>query len=144
MGAIVGVVVVLFGIFWTIGASNMSNQMKSHGFPGGGSGIAEIFPLFGVLFVIVAICGVIYNVVNAGSRNRMSQYDITSHREESDPLNKIIAQRHPVPPTPVRKAPVTSQPTAEARLAQLEKLRAQGLISEEEHAAQRQRVLNEI
>jgi len=76
MGVIVGIAVAIFGVIWTIGAA-------STGAPGG-------FALFGVVFVIIAIVGVIYNFYNATQKNRMSTFDITTGSEESDPIAQAL------------------------------------------------------
>ncbi len=76
MGAIGGIVVAVFGVFWTIMAASM--------------GAPFIFPLFGIIFIAMAIVGVVYNYKNATSKNRMSIYDITDADEEPDPFNKYL------------------------------------------------------
>ena len=83
MGAVSSAVAVIFGIFWTITAASM-------GAPG-------FFPLFGVLFIIIGIIQVIYNLKNATGKNRFSQFDITDSNEEPDPLNKMIRERENEP-----------------------------------------------
>lgn len=76
MGVIGGIIAVIFGIFWTISAASI--------------GSPPIFPLFGVLFIVVAVVNIIYNYKNATGKNRMSIYDITDADEEPDPFNKYI------------------------------------------------------
>ena len=76
MGAVGGIAAVIFGIFWTIQASSM-------GAPG-------IFPVFGIVFCLVGIAGVIYNLVNATGKNRMSTFDVTRDDEESDPIARAL------------------------------------------------------
>ena len=73
MGAAGSVIVVVFGIFWTITAASM-------GAPG-------FFPLFGVLFVILGIVQAVYHFKNATGDNRYSSFDIVDDYEEPDPLN---------------------------------------------------------
>ena len=73
MGAMGSVIAVIFGIFWTIAAASM-------GAPG-------IFPLFGVLFVILGIVQAVYHFKNATGENRYSSFDIVESGEEPDPLN---------------------------------------------------------
>ncbi|MBR2155424.1 MAG: zinc ribbon domain-containing protein [Clostridia bacterium] len=73
MNAIGAVISVIFGIFWTIAAISM-------GAPG-------MFPLFGVLFIIMGIVNAVYHYKNATGENRYSAYDITEEGEEPDPLN---------------------------------------------------------
>lgn len=69
-------IVAVFGVFWTITSINM--------------GAPILFPLFGILFVIMAIVQAIYNYKNATGKNRMSLYDITEENEEIDPLQKYV------------------------------------------------------
>lgn len=69
MGGVGGIVVAIFGVIWTIGALSM--------------GAPPFFALFGLLFVVMAIAGVVYNFYNATSRNRMSSFDVTTDGEES-------------------------------------------------------------
>jgi len=78
---------------------------------------------------------VIYHLQNTAGANRFSAYDITTSREEFDPLRKILSQ------TP---GTATDAAATESRLRQLEGLKSKGLVSETEYAAQRQRILNEI
>ena len=76
MGGIGGIAVAIFGVIWTVGAASM-------GAPG-------FFVLFGVVFIIMAIAGVIYNLYNATQKNRMSTFDITSGSEELDPIARAM------------------------------------------------------
>jgi hypothetical protein len=128
MGVVMGVVVVLFGIFWTVTAFQIPRESP---FPI----IGVVFPLFGILFVICAVMGVLYNFRNATGRNRFSAFDITSPREESDPLDQFLGNS---------SSPCSESATTEARLRQLESLKTRGLITEAEHAAQRQRILSQV
>lgn len=93
-----------------------------------------IFPLFGVLFVIIGIINVVYNLSNATSQNRFSSWDITSSEEESDSLNDIFG------PRTLHSSPEST----ESKLRELSALKAKGLLSDAEYAAQRQRILNSI
>lgn len=80
MGALGSVVMAVVGLLWTIMASSM-------GAPG-------IFPLFGVLFIIIAVVNGIYNYKNATGKNRYSTFDITEDGEETDPLQQRFGQLH--------------------------------------------------
>lgn len=73
MGGIMSICMGLFGVLWTVVVA------------GSGGGI---FALFGVIFIIIAVVQAIYNFTNAASENRFSEYDITDHGEEIDPLNE--------------------------------------------------------
>ncbi len=75
MGFIGSIVSVVFGVFWTIAAANM--------------GAPAMFPLFGVVFVIIGILNAAYNYKNATGKNRFSEYDIVSGNEEIDPFNEL-------------------------------------------------------
>jgi hypothetical protein len=72
MGAIGGVAVAVVGVGWTLMAVRM--------------GAPVFFALFGVVFVFLALVGVIYNLFNATQKNRMSAFDVTSDDDEPDPI----------------------------------------------------------
>jgi hypothetical protein len=74
MGGIGSAAAVIFGIVWVIAAASM-------GAPG-------IFPLFGVIFIVIGIVQAVYHFKNATSENRYSAFDITDENEEPDPLNE--------------------------------------------------------
>ena len=75
-GAVMGVVVAVFGIFWTIMAVSM--------------GAPIIFPLFGLVFIALAVGQAIHHYKNATGKNRTSLYDITEEGEEPDRLERYI------------------------------------------------------
>ena len=131
MGAVGGIVAVVFGIFWTVMAFSMTRDSP---FPL----VGVLFPLLGVVFVVMGIINVFYNAHNAHNatgENRFSEFDITSPSEESDPLDDFV------------KGNSTGNATdgeISERLAKVEKLREQKLISEEEYFEQRDRILSEI
>lgn len=79
MRAIGAVIAVVFGIFWTIAAASM--------------GAPAMFPLFGILFIIIGIVNAVYHFKNATGENRYSVYDITDESEEPDPLNVRFGQQ---------------------------------------------------
>ena len=79
MSGIACVFSALFGVVWTFVAASM-----------GGGFIA----LFGVIFIVMAIVNAVYNFRNATGKNRYSEYDITEHWEESDPLNERFEDSH--------------------------------------------------
>lgn len=78
--AIASAVMVVFGIFWTI--------LAYEGTRGASGAIGIIFPLFGVLFVFIGLVQIGMNLYNAFGKKRMSVLDITSGKEEPDPLNE--------------------------------------------------------
>lgn len=73
MGGIIGIAVVLFGVFWTVMAI---------------AGGAWFMAPFGLIFIAIAVVNTIYNFKNATGKNRYSQYDITDENEEPDPWNE--------------------------------------------------------
>jgi len=113
MGGIVCIAVAVFGILWTIGASSitggfggpsfegdfMVSGMDFVGSPGFGADpfdtMGTIFPLFGVIFVIIAVVAAIYNFKNATSKDRYSEFDIVDGSEEPDPLNERFGEGAP-------------------------------------------------
>lgn len=126
MGAFMSLVMVAFGIGWTILAFTITQGAP---FPM----VHFIFPLFGVIFVIVGIVQFFYALSNATRQNRYSVMDVTTDREEPDPLNQVFG----------KPAGKTTE-AVETRLKELDGLRAKGVISASEHAAQRERILREI
>ncbi len=61
MGVVGSIVGVIFGVFWTIMATFFSSGMPQP--------MKTVFPLFGVLFIIVGIANVIYNLYNTTAKN---------------------------------------------------------------------------
>lgn len=131
MAAVGGVVAVIFGIFWIGIASEITGGM--------GGGFGSIFPLFGVLFVIMALCGVVYNLKNATSKDRFSTFDITDQSEESDPLNEIFGKEKEAP-----QRTASAEKTVRERLVKLETLHKEGLVTEEEYQAQRKAIISSL
>lgn len=128
MSALGGIVGILFGIFWTIMAYSMTRDA-----PGP---VGTFFPLFGVLFVVIGIVNVAYNLYNTTQKDRLSVLDITSSDEESDPLNHLVNGN--------ASSRSAAGESAEDKLRELETLRQKGLVTDAEYAAQRQRILNSI
>ena len=77
MGAIGSLCATVFGIIWTAIAYRIS----------------PAFSLFGVVFVILGITQFIYNLHNARSENRFSEFDITENGEEKDPLQERYGRK---------------------------------------------------
>jgi hypothetical protein len=92
MAAIGSVVGIVFGVFWTALAYEIT---KSAPFPL----VHVVFPLFGLLFIGGGIASLIYNTANATGKNRMSVFDITDGQEESDPAANFL-RRDASKPTP--------------------------------------------
>mgnify|MGYP000088412714 CR=1 FL=1 len=82
MGGIGAVIVAVFGVIWTVLAVSM--------------GAPPIFPLFGVVFILAALGGAVYNFYNAAGRHRISSFDITARGEEPDPIAKAMGYDRPV------------------------------------------------
>jgi hypothetical protein len=72
IGVVGAIVAAVFGVIWTVGAASM-------GAPG-------FFVAFGVVFVLLAIAGGIYNFYNATAANRISELDIVRSSAEPDPF----------------------------------------------------------
>ena len=89
MSGIAGIGAVIFGIFWTI----MAVQM----------GAPIFFAAFGIIFVVTAIVGVIYNMNNATGEQRYSAFDIVDEGEEADPLNERFGRNVPDKQMPKRR-----------------------------------------
>lgn len=89
MGGMGSVIMVVFGVFWTILAAGMT----------AGTGLfGVIFPLFGVCFVALGVVNAVYSFKNATGENRYSSFDIVDDSEESDPLNERFgAKREQTP-----------------------------------------------
>ncbi|NLG26012.1 MAG: zinc ribbon domain-containing protein [Clostridiales bacterium] len=90
MGGVASLLVGAFGVIWTIGASSM-------GAPG-------FFAMFGVVFVILALAGAVYQFANATRKHRFSAFDITDGREEPDPLNERFGGHAQDSPASIRNA----------------------------------------
>ena len=102
LGAIIAIAIAIFGILWVIMASDITSTFS--GSPIGGefimedgsslgiasplSSVGSIFPLFGLIFVAVAVVLAVYHFKNATGKNRYSTIDIVDGDEEPDPLNK--------------------------------------------------------
>lgn len=81
LGGIGSAFAVIFGIFWTA----MTFSITRHS-PFGG--VSIIFPLFGILFIIMGVVNAVYNFRQATQKNRYSVLDITDSETEPDPLNE--------------------------------------------------------
>ena len=143
MGAVGGIIAVIFGIFWTIVAFTIGREAKSHFNDDATDIFAIVFPLFGVVFVIVGIANVIYNAYNATGEKRFSWFDITSSDEEPDLLNELVHNRGGAK-TDTAKPDTFKPETLESRLDKLDTLLRQGAITESEHRIQRQRILDSL
>ena len=77
VGGVGALAVAGFGVLWTIFAFAITRDAPS--------AVGTIFPLFGVLFVLLGLGMAAYNFYNAGAKNRMSVVDVT--RDEPDPLD---------------------------------------------------------
>ena len=82
MALIGAVAAVFFGLFWTGMA-----VMITRGAP---MGFGIIFPMFGVVFVIVGIAQAAYHYKNTRGKDRFSLLDIVDKSEEKDPADRWI------------------------------------------------------
>lgn len=87
---VVGVVIGLFGVFWTVFAFGITGAMASHGNAGGPFALVSFFPLFGILFTVVGVGMCIY------SFGRATDY-AKAEREYRERRAKLVANR-PNPP----------------------------------------------
>ena len=77
LSGVIGIIMVLFGIFWTVMASNFGGIMM----------------VFGVLWTLIALVITIFNFKNGTAKKRYSMYDITDDKEEADPLNERFKEK---------------------------------------------------
>ena len=68
-----------------IGAVAFGSILDHHGCA---DGRADFFAAFGIIFIVMAIVGVIYNMHNATGEKRYAAFDIVDEGEEADPLNE--------------------------------------------------------
>lgn len=80
--------VIIFGVLWTIGAFAITADS-----PFGVIGM--IFPLFGIVFVVMGIIQAVYHYKNATGKDRYSIIDITEDGEESDPSRRWVKGGEP-------------------------------------------------
>ena len=95
VGAIAAFGMALIGIVFTV---TVVSSINNSGFSGNG-GAATLFTVFGIVFVLIAVCSGIYELHNATARNRPSILDITDGNEEPDPLNEYFHGQYDVEST---------------------------------------------
>ncbi len=93
LGGIVSVGAAVFGIVWVVQAQRMFTGLPGAMIPGG----APLFPLFGLVFVVMALVVAAYQFKNALSPKRHSIVDITDDESEPDPLNEVLTARKDTP-----------------------------------------------
>ena len=81
ISAIGSVVGILFGIFWTAIAFAITKDAPI-------PIVHFAFPAFGVIFILIGVVSLVYNITNTVSPNRFSTFDVTTDAEEPDPLNR--------------------------------------------------------
>lgn len=182
MGAFGSLFIIIFGVVWTIvaciltagpGTTNSPTDGVPPGFPAGlpsgfpmeqrvnhlMSVLHIVFPLFGVLFILVGIGKLIYDLYNTTAVNRPSLLDVTTNNEEPDPIGALVKDRLGPKPAagttvpgsggiaqgegPVRAGSIHSE-DIQQRLAELSALRDHGTITDDEFQRQRERILNSI
>ncbi len=87
-GLIGAIVAVIFGIFWTVMAFSLTQDLG--GDFGGAGAFSWIFPCFGLIFIGLGIFQIIYHFINLKNKERMSIIDIVDSEEEHDPLEKAL------------------------------------------------------
>lgn len=114
----------------------------------GGGGFEGLFVLFFVVAVVLGIAGTIWRVTTAQRMAReagMSERDATAMTLLSDDgfeATYLASNLRGRPTTPI-PAPTPGRSTAD-RLRELDKLRAEGLVSDEEHERARRAILEEL
>lgn len=97
MSFIGSIVSIIFGVFWTILAFSITANSPF-------GMVGTIFPLFGILFIVIGIVQAIYNYKNATGKNRFSLFDITDSKEERDPSEKWIRNDNEIQEKEVNKS----------------------------------------
>lgn len=105
LGFVGSICVMVFGVFWTVMAFSMTANV------GGLFGV--VFPLFGIVFIVMAGVQAAYHYKNATGKNRFSMMDITDSTEEGDPSEDWVRDsvesertpQHEVPDTEVHFCP---------------------------------------
>jgi hypothetical protein len=123
-GVVVGIGVVLFGLFWIGMAARM--------------GAPPFMLIFGVVFVVVALSKSVFAGRNLNSSTRISDLDLPEHHDPLGPLDETYGEGS-------GEYRITTAPeSVEERLTDLESLKSKGLVTEEEYESQRTRILQEI
>ena len=89
MGGIAALALAVFGILWILLSVNLTQDFM---FADSFSSMENIVPLFGVIFVVIALVSAVYNFKNATGKHRYSEFDITDRDEEPDPLNERFGE----------------------------------------------------
>lgn len=76
LGGVLSIAAGLFGIVWSVIALRLG---------------AAFMAMFGLIFVIVAAIQAVYQIRNATSKQRYSEYDIVEANEEPDPWNDRLS-----------------------------------------------------
>ena len=85
MDGFMSIAAIVIGIVWTVMASQIVSASPVEGL--------NIFPLFGVIFVIIGIARAVYSFTNATAKDRYSLVEITTDDVEPDPLNERFGQK---------------------------------------------------
>ncbi|MEN8704593.1 hypothetical protein BKA08_003072 [Nocardioides marinisabuli] len=116
--------------------------------PGGGGGFEGVFVLFFVVALVAGVAGTVWKVSTARRMAResgMSERDATAMSLLSDDgfeATYLASNLRGRPTTPIPAA-TPGRSTAD-RLRELDKLRAEGLVSDEEHETARRSILEEL
>jgi len=122
--SILGLVLAVVGLWFGFAVLNLTGQA---GDLGGGEKALRI--VFGIVWFTFWVGAMIYNVLNLYSQSRMK-------RAASPPAAAGVAAAKP-------EDGKTGPSTFEARLRQLESLRKDGLVSEDEYRRKREELLRE-
>jgi hypothetical protein len=122
--------------------------------PGFGGADAGVPAWFGVLFVLVLVAGVAGTIWKVSTARRMaresgmSQGDATAMALLTDDgfeATYLASNlRGQTGPPPTARPAASARGTASERLAELQGLRDQGLVTDEEYAAARQKILDDL
>lgn len=98
MGAIMSFLMGILGIGFIRATSGVNSLLGNAGgfFMDGNpfGSIGSLGTIFAVVFTIICFASAVYNLINAVSKNRLSDFDITSHQEEADPLNNYFGEKN--------------------------------------------------
>jgi hypothetical protein len=124
-GIVVAVITTLFGVGWTIMAGAITRDSPF-------LVVGTIFPLFGIIFVIIGVIG-IHSAVKS----------VATHCENNTSSSEGQVTRNYVRAETLEEKP-SSAKTVEARLKELEAVKDKGIISQQEYSTQRKRILEQL
>ncbi len=84
LGFIGSLCAMAFGVFWTVMAFSMTANVQGI--------VSVVFPLFGIVFIVMAGIQAVYHYKNATAKNRFSVMDVTDSIEERDPSEEWVRE----------------------------------------------------